>query len=610
MIPTIRLDNDTFQEIFEKARKRIPLLFPEWTNFNDNDSGIALLELFAWLKEAQDFHLDQIGLKNEAVYLKLLGLRRKEICPAKAVVSCYPVKEEITLEADTSFYAGDIPFLAKERADLYAGKLQKVVTGSKRSSDHFTERIWNEEDVSWRLPIFSERPEIENFIELDFAPGLMGGKLYGFYFKLFEDPNMKRNPVSSEFEPFVGIRAECLQEEINESAPAVWQDCEIERDDTYAFLYSGILRIRIPEALEGKRMQKLRFVFSEGEYDAAPILSQIYLNPVELLQKERITEQLLGEGTGFPGQSFSLDIKGVIPGEVEIEAEDPENPGSFEDWVRVEDFAASGPEDRHFTVEEQGNICFGDGFHGLAPEGWIKLKGLCRTEGIHGNVKKGRIHPENEDVFKAWNFEDVTGGADAESAQSCFARFGAELAQQYSAVTEKDYEKLVTQTPGLLIERAKIVKTDWERNRVVAAVKPWSKDKCPGLSRIYRNNILSFMEKRCLLGTEFKVVEPEYIKIRIYGDLELAAWYRDMEKYLKEKIQEYFKEFCSDFGSPILHSGLYGFIDGMQGVGRIRSLTIDAAGQGIRRNINGDVFLPPEGLAVLEQIQLSVSYVG
>ena len=118
------------------------------------------------------------------------------------------------------------------------------------------------------------------------------------------------------------------------------------------------------------------------------------------------------------------------------------------------------------------------------------------------------------------------------------------------------------------------------------------------------------MEKRCLLGTEFKVVEPEYIKIRIYGDLELAAWYRDMEKYLKEKIQEYFKEFCSDFGSPILHSGLYGFIDGMQGVGRIRSLTIDAAGQGIRRNINGDVFLPPEGLAVLEQIQLSVSYVG
>ena len=53
-----------------------------------------------------------------------------------------------------------------------------------------------------------------------------------------------------------------------------------------------------------------------------------------------------------------------------------------------------------------------------------------------------------------------------------------------------------------------------------------------------------------------------------------------------------------------------GFLDGLQGIRRIRSLTIDAAGQGILRNVNGDVFLPSAGLAVLEQIQLSVSYTG
>ena len=94
MIPSIRLDEDTFQDIFENARKRIPLLYPEWTNFNENDSGIAMLELFAWMKEVQEFHLNQIGLENEAVYLKLLGMKRKEIHPAKAVVSCYPVKKK------------------------------------------------------------------------------------------------------------------------------------------------------------------------------------------------------------------------------------------------------------------------------------------------------------------------------------------------------------------------------------------------------------------------------------------------------------------------------------------------------------------------------------
>ena len=97
MIPTIRLDEENFQEIFETARKRIPLLYPEWTNFNENDSGIALLELFSWLKEVQEFHLNQVGLEHESVYLKLLGIERKEICPARTVVTCCSVKEETEL---------------------------------------------------------------------------------------------------------------------------------------------------------------------------------------------------------------------------------------------------------------------------------------------------------------------------------------------------------------------------------------------------------------------------------------------------------------------------------------------------------------------------------
>lgn len=41
--------------------------------------------------------------------------------------------------------------------------------------------------------------------------------------------------------------------------------------------------------------------------------------------------------------------------------------------------------------------------------------------------------------------------------------------------------------------------------------------------------------------------------------------------------------------------------------GRLQSMRLD---QGILRNVNGDVFLPSAGLAVLEQIQLSVSYTG
>ncbi len=611
MIPTIRLDEESFQEIFEKARKRIPLLYPEWTNFNENDSGIALLELFSWLKEVQEFHLNQVGLEHESVYLKLLGIERKEIRPARTVVTCYPVKEETELPEGFRFHAGEIPFCSVERTRIFAGKLRWVRTGNTGRQGYVSEREWDGTDMVWKLPIFPGTPDHGSFLELETSGKLTGGQTFGFFFRLQEERSVKRNPVSEEFEPFAGICAECRN-----SGSDGWKPCELVRDDTHAFLYSGIIKIRIPDEMGEAGADRIRFVFSEGEYDAVPVLSQILLNPVELCQMEQDGERILGEGTGFPNQRFPLDSAGIIPSSVELEAEDPEHPGIFEPWRRVHDFSGSKPEDRHFMVDgESGEICFGDGIHGLPPEGIIRLIRTSRTEGVGGNVKKGQIHPgvseeEKIQLFDAWNFEDVTGGSDRESTKSCFERFEAELAKKHSAVTKEDYEELIKSAPGLLIERVKVVRSDWEHNRIVAAVKPWSEKKCPRLSGGYRKNIMKFMEKKRILGTDLQIAEPEYIQIRVYADLELVAWYRDTEQELKGKIRRYFEECCSDFGCPVLYSGLYGFLDGMQGIRRIRSLTIDAAGQGITRNVSGDVFLPSAGLAVLEQIQLSVSYTG
>ena len=159
MIPTIRLDEENFQEIFETARKRIPLLYPEWTNFNENDSGIALLELFSWLKEVQEFHLNQVGLEHEPVYLKLLGIERKEICPARTVVTCCSVKEETELPEGFQFHAGEIPFCSVERTRLFSGKLWRVRTGNTGRQGYVSEREWDGSDTGWKLPVFTETPE-------------------------------------------------------------------------------------------------------------------------------------------------------------------------------------------------------------------------------------------------------------------------------------------------------------------------------------------------------------------------------------------------------------------------------------------------------------------
>ncbi|MFR4783243.1 MAG: hypothetical protein ACLUAR_10370 [Pilosibacter sp.] len=108
--------------------------------------------------------------------------------------------------------------------------------------------------------------------------------------------------------------------------------------------------------------------------------------------------------------------------------------------------------------------------------------------------------------------------------------------------------ELIKRAPGLLIERVKVVRADWEHNRIVAAVKPWSEKKCPQLSAGYRKNITKFMDKKRILGTDLQIAEPEYIQIRVYADLELVAWYRDTEQVLKERSAGILKNFVRTLG--------------------------------------------------------------
>ena len=91
MLRTENLDDQTFAEIVEEAVKSIPTVFPEWTDHNAHDPGITLLELFAWYKEMQQYHLNCPTERAMNMYLKLLGMERGDIAPARATV-CFPLR--------------------------------------------------------------------------------------------------------------------------------------------------------------------------------------------------------------------------------------------------------------------------------------------------------------------------------------------------------------------------------------------------------------------------------------------------------------------------------------------------------------------------------------
>jgi hypothetical protein len=83
-IETPELDDLRYSRVVEELVRRIPVYAPEWTNHNDADPGIALLQLFAYLTEQVGYRLNRVPDKARVELLKLLGVR---LAPARAATS-------------------------------------------------------------------------------------------------------------------------------------------------------------------------------------------------------------------------------------------------------------------------------------------------------------------------------------------------------------------------------------------------------------------------------------------------------------------------------------------------------------------------------------------
>ena len=68
-----RLDDRSFEDLFEELIARIPAHTPEWVP-QIGDPGRTLLELFAWLGDALLYRANLIPERQRLVFLKLLGI--------------------------------------------------------------------------------------------------------------------------------------------------------------------------------------------------------------------------------------------------------------------------------------------------------------------------------------------------------------------------------------------------------------------------------------------------------------------------------------------------------------------------------------------------------
>ncbi len=138
------LDDRTYEQLLEDAKRRIPSHTPEWTNFDvESDPGITLVQLFAFLTDNLLYRANRIPERNRLKFLQLLGIPLQPAAPAEGLVAIRnergPV-QALTLRPGVTATAGSVRFLTRSGLTVLPieGQVyykQPVDTASSRHAD-------------------------------------------------------------------------------------------------------------------------------------------------------------------------------------------------------------------------------------------------------------------------------------------------------------------------------------------------------------------------------------------------------------------------------------------------------------------------------------------
>ena len=118
-IPT--LDDRKYDDLVQEALARIPVHTPEWTNFNESDPGVTLIELFAFLTENLLYRSNQIPERSRRKFLSLLNISLQPASAAQGIVTFSNERgplQSFTLNSDLEVLAGKVSFRTELGLDV------------------------------------------------------------------------------------------------------------------------------------------------------------------------------------------------------------------------------------------------------------------------------------------------------------------------------------------------------------------------------------------------------------------------------------------------------------------------------------------------------------
>jgi predicted phage baseplate assembly protein len=574
-LPDIQLDDRTFEDLVAEAIRRIPSYTPEWTDFNQSDPGIALVQLLAWLEEIILYRLNQVPDKNYIKFLEMVGVSLNLPAPAQAeltfTLTSKTLPNAILVPQGTQVsLAGAVngqPVIFETTQNLYAvgGSIQAVMSFDGAQYQLQTQSNNTPGQVFYA---FSNKPQAGAALYIGFDQPFPTGT-FVLTIHATADPAFPIAQGDVASTPGVVTTTPPVMS-YWEYWNGAWTSLPVSRDTTQYLTTNGTVTFTAPSDMVATQygiLQKpsdpqlywfryrIAQILGPG-YESPPVLEDVLINTVPA--QNVVTEQLelLGASNGLPNQTFTLAHNPVLPMPAGVTGIVEVNEGSgYALWTEVDDFNGSSRTDTVYTIDlSTGTIAFGDGTHGKIPR-WLSGDSSNSTQSDLPNIRVTQyqwgggsagnggantvttLETAIPFVASVTNLRPAAGGSDEETVDDAEDRAPQAIRTQSRAVTGDDFAFLATGTPGAQIARATALplynpsldisagvpgQASAEASLpgvVTVIVVPQSPDPAPAPSAATLQLVANWLDQHRLITTELYVIGPTYRQVEIVGNV-------------------------------------------------------------------------------------------
>src|SRR3954469_19870220 len=104
VLPAPSLDDRSFQELVDDARRLVHRRCPEWTDHNVPDPGVTLIEAFAHMVDQLIYRLNRVPDRHYVKFLELIGVELRPPSAARGEVTFWlsaPQPQSVLVRAET-----------------------------------------------------------------------------------------------------------------------------------------------------------------------------------------------------------------------------------------------------------------------------------------------------------------------------------------------------------------------------------------------------------------------------------------------------------------------------------------------------------------------------